>query len=456
MPAYNQARYIFEAIQSVRHQHFADWELVVIDDGSTDATASVVKSFTDPRIRYLHQANRGASAARNTGIESARGEYVAFLDADDLYLGNKLGLQISYLDAHPEVGLIYAGRIEIDETGREVGFFMPPDQATLTTLVLSFPFAPTDSIIRRSWLQEVGVFSSAFVVNEDRDLYIRLALAGCHCIGLEDILSCRRLDTRKAFRDLPGRLDDMLRSLQTAFSDVRCPQDTLSVRDQAHGIVYLSWAYQASIQGATELARSYFQEWFHHCQPWNKTREQQLIDYLVHAATRDGGDHEMRLQQVFAQLPPELTGLLPQAQPAIATGYLKRGMSSLLWGRVEEGHHHWERAHQFGAKLSEEIIQELTQHLLGYESVYGKVSTEAALQRLKPYLTKLGGSSDTRKLYANLAINRAFKAYRQHRYQDVPSAVLHGLIENYRYMTNRGVAAIFFRSIAHMFGMDFT
>jgi glycosyltransferase involved in cell wall biosynthesis len=453
MPAYNQAHYIAEAIQSVRQQHFKDWELVIVDDGSTDATASIVKSFTDPRIRYLYQMNQGVSSARNTGIEAAQGEYIAFLDADDLFLDNKLSLQVSYLDIHPEAGLIYAGRIEIDETGREVGIFIPPEQATLTTLVLSFPFAPTDSIIRRSWLREVGIFSTAFVVNEDRDLYIRLALAGCHCVGLEDILSCRRLDTRKTFRDLPGRLDDMLRSLQTAFADERCPQDTLAVCDLAHGIIYLSWAYQASIQGVTKLAHSYFQEWLRYCQPWSKLRAHQLIDYLIHAATRDGGDHENRLRQAFAQLPPELAEMLPYTQSAIATGYLKRGMSSLLWGRVEEGNRHFEQARRFGARLTEEIIQELTQHLLGYESVYGRVSTEAALRRLKPYLTRLGNITDSRKLRASLAINRAFKAYRQRRYQDVPSAVLHGLAENYRYVTNRGVAAIFFRSLARMLGM---
>ncbi len=83
MPAYNVEAFIGEAIESVLRQSVSDWELIVVDDGSTDATAGIVRRFTDPRIQFIRQENAGVSAARNRGIAAARGAYFAFLDADD-------------------------------------------------------------------------------------------------------------------------------------------------------------------------------------------------------------------------------------------------------------------------------------------------------------------------------------------------------------------------------------
>ena len=85
MPAYNRETYIRESIDSVLAQRFTDFELIVVDDGSTDATAAIVESYTDRRIRLIRQSNRGVSVARNTGLEAARGRFITFLDSDDLY-----------------------------------------------------------------------------------------------------------------------------------------------------------------------------------------------------------------------------------------------------------------------------------------------------------------------------------------------------------------------------------
>ena len=85
MPAYNRETYIRESIDSVLAQSFTDFELIVVDDGSTDATAAIVESYTDRRIRLIRQSNRGVSVARNTGLEAARGQFITFLDSDDLY-----------------------------------------------------------------------------------------------------------------------------------------------------------------------------------------------------------------------------------------------------------------------------------------------------------------------------------------------------------------------------------
>ena len=111
MPAYNGAKYISAAISSVQAQTFSGWELLIIDDGSTDATAEVVKKhLADSRILYVAQSNRGQAAARNRAIALAKGEWIAFLDQDDLWLPEKLQLQLAAAEReHGDVVLL--GRV---------------------------------------------------------------------------------------------------------------------------------------------------------------------------------------------------------------------------------------------------------------------------------------------------------------------------------------------------------
>ena len=108
IPTYNRAEYLGEAIQSVFDQTFEDFEILIVDDGSTDDTQQLVLSFHDPRLRSFYQNNCGISAARNAAIRSADGEYIAFLDSDDVWLPELLESQVAVLDRRPEIGLVYA------------------------------------------------------------------------------------------------------------------------------------------------------------------------------------------------------------------------------------------------------------------------------------------------------------------------------------------------------------
>ena len=114
-PAFNAERYLADAVRSVLGQTRTDWELVVVDDGSTDATQAVLAAFADSRIRVVRQENRGEAGARNTGLRSAQGEYIAFLDADDLYLDSALTDVVDFLDAHPGVHVMFADGYFCDE-----------------------------------------------------------------------------------------------------------------------------------------------------------------------------------------------------------------------------------------------------------------------------------------------------------------------------------------------------
>jgi len=114
-PAYNAEKYIAEAIESVLNQTFEAWELIVIDDGSTDNTAKIVSSFEDDRIIFIGQKNKGVSSARNRGLILARGKYITFLDADDVLPLNSVELRVNYLENYQEINMVHGEIIIVRE-----------------------------------------------------------------------------------------------------------------------------------------------------------------------------------------------------------------------------------------------------------------------------------------------------------------------------------------------------
>src|SRR3972149_9428311 len=120
IPAYNHAQFVGEAVQSVLEQTFPDFELIIINDGSTDTTEAEILKFKDDRIRYYSQENRGLSATLNRGIELARGEFFNFLPSDDAFLPEKLEVQLKVFEEYPDLGLVFAYPQVIDADGREV------------------------------------------------------------------------------------------------------------------------------------------------------------------------------------------------------------------------------------------------------------------------------------------------------------------------------------------------
>ena len=121
IPTYNRSTWVIGAIESIRRQTFDNLEIIVVDDGATDDTAGRVtaQSAEDPRVSYLYQANRGVSAARNAGLARARGEFIAFLDSDDLWLPQKLARQLDLLEK-PDVDVVYCDFAMIDENGERL------------------------------------------------------------------------------------------------------------------------------------------------------------------------------------------------------------------------------------------------------------------------------------------------------------------------------------------------
>jgi len=179
IPTFNRAAIIGRAIRSVLGQTFQDWELLVVDDASTDGTEREVKSFSDDRIKYLrHDQNRRVSAARNTGIRSARGEYVSFLDDDDEWLPEKLAKEVEvFRNSDPDVGLVYTGKTVFDEHGRVLQIRMPTESGWVydTMLEQHFIGSPSRVTVRKQVLDRVAGFDETFVNCQDYDLWLRVA-----------------------------------------------------------------------------------------------------------------------------------------------------------------------------------------------------------------------------------------------------------------------------------------
>src|SRR5437867_2556724 len=154
IPVYNGERYLADAIQSVLDQTYENFEVIVVDDGSTDESAAVAKRFGEA-IRYVHQANGGVSKARNTGIAEARGVYLAFLDQDDLWLPDKLSVQVAYLDSHPEVGAVYC-QCEVKGKGwlRSSLYYAEPVKDDVLGIMSGTCLLMTASMIRKEVLRK--------------------------------------------------------------------------------------------------------------------------------------------------------------------------------------------------------------------------------------------------------------------------------------------------------------
>lgn len=175
IPAYNAERYVGETLASVFAQTIQPYEIIVVDDGSQDGTEAVVRSFGD-RIRYIKQQNQGISGARNTAIHEARGDWIAFLDADDLILPRKLEIQIGILEANPQLICVYTGfaYLYTDGTVKEMPAF--PARNLWPALRYRQPILPSTSVVRRSALEEIGGFKRVprRYFPEDWDLWYRL------------------------------------------------------------------------------------------------------------------------------------------------------------------------------------------------------------------------------------------------------------------------------------------
>jgi glycosyltransferase involved in cell wall biosynthesis len=199
MGVWNGAPRVGEAVASVLGQTMGDLELIVVDDGSTDATPALLGSFRDPRLHVIRQGRGGLTRALCAAGALARAPLLARLDADDVALPERLARQRAFLESHPEVGLLGTGAREVDAAGRELGIVRPPpdDAAIRCALIRGNPFVHSSVMMRRTAVAAAGGYDPGFPVAQDYDLWMRMSRV-TRMANLPEPLVVRRI--------LPGRI----------------------------------------------------------------------------------------------------------------------------------------------------------------------------------------------------------------------------------------------------------
>lgn len=178
MPVHNGERFVGEAIESILNQTFTDYELIIVDDGSTDTTPAILQRYeqADPRVRlYRHPTNRGVYLSRNLGCQHANGSYLALMDADDISLPDRLQRQADYLNGSPNIGLVGSAAQAIDESGHAQSVMHFPTLPGVLGWMILFSnfFVLSTVMIRRSIMEQLGYYRTDVNVGQDFDLWAR-------------------------------------------------------------------------------------------------------------------------------------------------------------------------------------------------------------------------------------------------------------------------------------------
>ncbi|MBD2250028.1 glycosyltransferase family 2 protein [Nostoc parmelioides] len=244
IPAYNAERTILETISSVQQQTFSDFELIIINDGSIDRTLELIQNIQDERLKIFSYENGGLPVARNRGIYRAIGEFIAFLDADDLWTPDKLELQLAALQQNPEAGVAYSWTYFMDEQGKSsipgVSLFFEGNvQANL--LVNNFLASGSNPLIRKQAIKSVGEFDSKYTACEDWDYWLRLSATWNFVVVPKHQIFYRQSLTSMSSSKVKNMEDNGLLVIEKTFQSVK--PELQYLKNQS-----LAWIYQYSTQ----------------------------------------------------------------------------------------------------------------------------------------------------------------------------------------------------------------
>ena len=244
IPAYNAESTILETITSVRQQTFSDFEIIVVNDGSTDRTIELLQNVEDNRLKIFSYENGGLSVARNRGIRDANGEYIAFLDADDLWTPNKLELQLKALEQHSEAGVAYSWTYFMNEQRTSslpgVSIFFEGD-VLANLLVNNFIASGSNPLIRRQAIKSVGDFDSACAGCADWDYWMRLSAKWHFVVVPKHQIFYRQSSGSMSSTKVKHMEDDGLQVIEKIFQTV--PAELKPLKNQS-----LAWINQYCAQ----------------------------------------------------------------------------------------------------------------------------------------------------------------------------------------------------------------
>jgi hypothetical protein len=351
------------------------------------------------------------------------------------------------------VGVTYNPHFELIPSSKIVReLWRPPLRVNLADLILGFPFAPSDMVLRRPWLFEVGLFDPDKRTAEDTDLPCRLALAGCAFASVDRVLNYRRHHSGRDRKNLRGRLNDVALVLDEIFADPRCPRDLAALRPTAikhHLMVLVSLALS---QKETDLAQEFLLQLLQVDATVLDGNPSELLSFLLAESVFDENiEHTTELATMFSQLPEQVQWSSTQYEWAVARGFLLRGMLAVLWDQQERGQAHFTRAVELQASIDQSFMDYLSHSLLDYEHEFGAEAAQEKLQSMVDCLENAGARQSAREIRGSYSVNQAFRDYRAGKYEAVPRMVLQAMRDNSAFLRNRGLWSIAYRSILKSF-----
>lgn len=251
--------YLREAIESVLSQTYRNFDLIIVDDGSTDGTGNLCREYKDPRIRYYYQENKGLGAARNAGIEQSIGELVCFLDDDDVWFPEKLEKQVAFFNSCPDplIGMVYTSLELIDETGRKCGHQanIADGQIYKRLLYGNIVDAPSSVMIKRQVFDEVGRFKQELFSSEDYEMWLRLSKV-FHVYSLGEDLVKYRVHANKMSRNY--RKMEYFRLIAVMLALLEADDEIQELESEIYGNLYQSYAQKHFSLENMRQFRKYF------------------------------------------------------------------------------------------------------------------------------------------------------------------------------------------------------
>lgn len=382
IPSYNRAAYLGLALESVYAQTLAPFEVIVVDDGSSDDTAEVVRQF-EPAVKFIRQDHLGVSAARNRGVASAQGDIIAWLDADDLWEPAFLQIAVPYLAQDPQLGGVYTGFVHIDAQGNLLPQYSNKvvEPTALVSALTENNFIATPALIaRKVCYQQVGEFDPALGICEDYDMWLRLGRR-CTILGLPAQLVRIRVHEGNTQRDTAAFARFRLAMIEKNFgAQTGDPSSWPDEKRRAYGFAFQSIAFRYTQDGQDKEGWRNLENgiaiWpqlldrldtFYELACGSQFRGQRGQAESIDI-DRNGAQIIERLDELFARQDAELSAM---RQPAYSNVYLALGMLSDQAGRWDKARWYLRQAIRSNPRLlgSPAIMRRLAKLYAGQRTV---------------------------------------------------------------------------------------
>jgi glycosyltransferase involved in cell wall biosynthesis len=443
IPTYNRSKLLRLTVESVLAQTYPNIEIIVVDDGSTDDTEAVMADYAG-RVIYIKQEH-WAAYGRNTGFKVASGEYINFLDHDDLMMPTKIERQVQVLDSRPEIGLVHCRYYHIDEDGNILGEVENlPEGDVLKELLCGDPIWSGAPLIRRQCLDEVRVPD----VCSDWGLFLHIAQAGYPFACVQEPLGAYRILPDSMMSNLAGLERLNLDVLDEVFANPQLPPDVVAVKEQAYSNLrlYTSCRYYAA--GRWEDAQRNLTEALA-LRPQLLEHPEDLAQFLYNGALDPHvADPVKFITDMFDHLPPEADVLRPYRSQLLSQVYTRLALQNYGLRNVTEARRQLAEAIALDPTILEqpEAFADSVCHYAMRLPVDSPVLyADAVLQNLPAGAQRLAQVRS--HVLSEVSIDCAFQDYFAGRRWLVVRQVLTALRYRPSWLRNRGVVSIFLKSL---------